>query len=780
MTKKLFRLPYILCYLSAFILGVKQLREPDIWWQLLSGRWMLEHGEITRNDMFSFTMQGNKWVNVKWLYEIFIALIEKLLGPHGIMLLQAFVNIAIVYLLLHVILHISRKLGQQVSGFFTLFSVILFLSICEFRMAGRPEMTSHLFTAAYLLILWRDPVFNWRKSVLLILLQILWTNMHEGYPVGIVIVGCFIAGALFSFLITKEKNTLKTAGGWIITIAGMLLIMVLNPNGTLIWTHTFEIFRQLSVNKYTTELYSATQAEYWNARGWIHVAIAVFVISGWLYRIISERKQLSSVYISPPFISYLIMVAVMLVLSFTASRNIPFAQIVMLPSVPLLLSWLLQKTGLSTRKFYLKLSARTAIACVILAATFYVSVAGNRFYKLTGSVNKYGLHVDMFRNPTGAADFIRTHKLKGPAFSDYFISSYLLWDLYPQFKSYIDLRDLDVFSEKFFNQYFDLYYEPEKFHELDSIYKFNYVVISTSQLTNLQQILYWQDGFNVMYVDPVSIILVRVTKENELLNNGPESRKLFYWPQEIIDPAWATAITTLFNPLVNYDEEDETLAPMYAAKFYNSVSNFRIALKILRPVIGNDLADNAEALSTMGSSYLGDATFTSATKEEKSVKLDSARMYFEMAMKLDDRIKDTYVGLASLAMEDGNLEGAIKHLESYLELDKKNDYIYYLIAMTYRNLWKLKNNPPNHEQIITNLQKAKKLNPNNKRTYLYMAESYWHTGDKDNARQNMRTAMLPGTRFTAYERSLMDTLRQNLGIKEPLPPMEILQHEHHH
>ena len=66
MQKKYFTLPYIICYLCALALAMKQLREPDMWWQLLSGKWMLENGAITRTDVFSYTMAGQKWINVKW------------------------------------------------------------------------------------------------------------------------------------------------------------------------------------------------------------------------------------------------------------------------------------------------------------------------------------------------------------------------------------------------------------------------------------------------------------------------------------------------------------------------------------------------------------------------------------------------------------------------------------------------------------------------------------------------------------------------------------------
>ena len=115
MQRFLQKLPYIVCYVIAFVFGMKQLREPDIWWQLLSGRWMLEHNAITRTDVFSYTMTGHKWINVKWLYEVIIATLEKGFGPEGVILLQCFVNVFILWVLFHTLKKMQERLDKQAA-----------------------------------------------------------------------------------------------------------------------------------------------------------------------------------------------------------------------------------------------------------------------------------------------------------------------------------------------------------------------------------------------------------------------------------------------------------------------------------------------------------------------------------------------------------------------------------------------------------------------------------------------------------------------------------------
>jgi hypothetical protein len=81
----------------------------------------------------------------------------------------------------------------------------------------------------------------------------------------------------------------------------------------------------------------------------------------------------------------------------------------------------------------------------IIGAGLYLSVTTNSFYNAFLPNETYGIGINSSKNPVGASAFIKENHLNGPAFSDYLISSYLLWSLQPDFKTFIDLRDLDVF-----------------------------------------------------------------------------------------------------------------------------------------------------------------------------------------------------------------------------------------------------------------------------------------------------------------------------------------------
>src|SRR5256714_9430037 len=49
--------------------------DPDTYWHLASGQWMLDHHEILRADIFSSTMNGQPYSVGEWLGEIVLAIV---------------------------------------------------------------------------------------------------------------------------------------------------------------------------------------------------------------------------------------------------------------------------------------------------------------------------------------------------------------------------------------------------------------------------------------------------------------------------------------------------------------------------------------------------------------------------------------------------------------------------------------------------------------------------------------------------------------------------------
>lgn len=767
MHKQLTKLPYIICYLCAFALGMKQLRDPDIWWQLVNGKWMLDNGSISNVDAFSYTAAGKSWVNVNWLYQIVIAVLESGMGPHGVMLLQSVVNVVVVYMLLRMMLLFNQQLGKGLSTLFTTVSILLFLAVSEFSMVGSPEMVSLLLTATYMFMLWRSADYSFKKIAWLILLQCIWANMHEGFIIGLILVGLYVVGGLINYLIYKNKDSLqgivKLAAVW----AGMIIVTMLTPAGVQIWNNTIPLFGQ-----------PLEDANYFTARGVTHLVMLTMAVLYWIAVALQNRKINTPIVFSPLLSGYIISLLVLGALSKFRFSHLPYAQIMLLPTIPLAMQWLVGLARVQTKNYYVILAKRTAILSAIAGGLFFVAIVSNSFYKFTDSNHAYGMHISTMHNPTSTAEFIKANNLKGPAFTDIAVASYLLWELYPDFKSFIDSRGSKVFSDKLLRDYNNLDTDTKTFYKLDSLYHFNYIVLSTAALPSLKQTIYWADGFNVVHVDPVAMILLKNNEANTVFNHGPASQKLYTWPQEAIDPGWAEALTRLLNPNISYDNESKINMPLKAARFYNSVGNSRISVRFLNSSIKTDLANNAEAYYLLGDAYRDYANF-SRDNTERAQRLDSAKYYYTQSLKIDKNTFEAYQGLGILAIFNNEYNKGTEYLEQSIDLDNRNSYSYFLNGLCYRNIWQAGGNNQALKKVITNFEKSAELDTTNLKAHLFLAEAYWSNRQRDKAVFNLKKIVDKKIAWTSYDITLLEKLKKQMGFEHIKTPVELINAENH-
>jgi len=177
--------------LAAFALAlVPPPGDPDTYWHLASGRWMVEHGQLLRTDIFSSTVHGQPYSIGEWLGEIVLYLAYLAGGWTGLVILRGLLVFACAFFLTRVALHG----GAPVIVAVPVTCAALLLS--EIVWTDRP----HLFTLALFPLL-LDLLLTARAgrvSVLLAVppLMLLWTNLHGGYAVGLALIGIFTLEAL--------------------------------------------------------------------------------------------------------------------------------------------------------------------------------------------------------------------------------------------------------------------------------------------------------------------------------------------------------------------------------------------------------------------------------------------------------------------------------------------------------------------------------------------------------------------------------------------------------
>jgi hypothetical protein len=213
----------------AYALG--RLSDPDLFWHLATGRFVLSHGAVPTTDPFSWTAAGKPWTAHEWLFGTLMYWLQQRLGWQAILLFQA----AVLALTLHLLLRLCRER----SGSFP--AAALSALLCGYVVSGtvqRPQALSWLLAVLFLLVLER-----WRRGKpdrlwLLPLAMVPWANLHGGFVLGLGLMAAYLAEAVVRGWITGRRVPLAgaaTPGGRPTVLAGWLLAAVaaalVNPQG---------------------------------------------------------------------------------------------------------------------------------------------------------------------------------------------------------------------------------------------------------------------------------------------------------------------------------------------------------------------------------------------------------------------------------------------------------------------------------------------------------------------------------------------------------------------
>lgn len=539
---------YVIGFFVAGAMSIKSLREPDLWWQIRTGEWILVNHQVPKVDVFSFTHQGVNWINIKWGFEVLAAWISNHFGAESVFVIQLLVSVLILFFTFK-IMQLSQIKGAVP---FCITALGLLIAI-EYRIIGRPEMFSHLFVVVYLFLILLY-FHNQPKWIFLTIpLQIVWCNVHEAYAIGIVML--LIFAAVESFLYFKNNSKIPLQMSMVVLAA--IGALAINPRTYLLLIRPFNIFNQVQQNKYTTELDSIFTAEYWHKEAYFFV-ITALLFCGYLISLIKRKQLLSNKVVFP--LSYLSICVAFMFLALTAYRNIVFFQLAVIPIIAHLAFSYFPNIG------------RHKIVVAAFAVILYGLIVSNKYYEMMSSRDRFGLEVLSTNNPTGVAKFMEQRQLQSKkGFSDYLTSSYLLWKLQPNFKTFIDLRDLDIFSADFFDQYLEIINRPEKFHELDQKENFDYVVLYTRSNEALHQYLFNDSVYACTYADPVAALY-------EKTDNIP-SGDFFQSGKAIPTSNFATALNHIANPLYESFDYEQLNTDYEAAAYYTLVGKISLAEK---------------------------------------------------------------------------------------------------------------------------------------------------------------------------------------------------------
>jgi len=204
------------------------IRDPDFWWHVRTGEWMLQHQQLPGHDIYTFWGNPNTWTNHEWLSEVLMWLVWSWWGAPGIVLVFSTVTLlGFVFLLLR---SEMAKPPYLILGAGMLLGLVAASPI----WGPRPQMIEFCLVALELLWLARylqGQARGWAAIYWLPLVMIVWVNLHGSWPSAFLFLGAAVAAQAWGWLAGRDMVAKRRVIGLLAVSMLCVLALLLTPNG---------------------------------------------------------------------------------------------------------------------------------------------------------------------------------------------------------------------------------------------------------------------------------------------------------------------------------------------------------------------------------------------------------------------------------------------------------------------------------------------------------------------------------------------------------------------
>ncbi|MFB3778289.1 MAG: hypothetical protein ACE141_11780 [Bryobacteraceae bacterium] len=448
LTDVVFLMPVVLLFLR--MEGAKRmLGDGDTGWHIRAGEWILQHGGVPRTDMFSFTKAGEPWYAWEWLWDVAFAWLHRQAGMAAVVLASILVLSFTFALLYRLVL---RECPNVLIAFAVTFAATAGSTM---HWLARPHLFTLLFVAVFYALLERARQGRTRLLLLLPPLMVIWTNIHGGFFVGIILIGCYVAGELVQWLLEpdpeKARGALLRSRPFLLTGLVSAAVTLVNPYSYGLHVHMWKFLTGSFHLRYINE-YQPTQFQ--NGLALWYEPLVLLGVAAVAWSVYHRR------------FAHAIMAAGWLHLALFSVRNLPIYLIVAAPCVAGMLYDLLKRVsvaplaswvGKSLRafdRFAEEFGANDRIPRLHLASAAGFVAMASLFYAPAPPAN-FRAEYDVKQYPAAALEVLRGPETARSIFADDEWGDYLIYRLYPQTKVFVDGR-FDLYGEEFTKKYLDV------------------------------------------------------------------------------------------------------------------------------------------------------------------------------------------------------------------------------------------------------------------------------------------------------------------------------------
>jgi len=467
--------------------------DPDLWWHLRTGQWIVETGHVPHSDPFSFTRAGHAWVSHEWLSEVVFYELWKHGGAAALIVFAAIITTA-GFMLLYL-----RCPGKK---HWAAAATVLGALAAAPSWGVRPQMFTFTLASLLLWLLERGTEEDRPRLLLWIPpLFLLWLNLHAGFALGPALLLAYGVGLIMETAVgnTPWQQARPIIFRVLLLLLACLALVPLNPSGAQLYRYPLDTLRSPGMRSFIGEWRSPDFHE-WMYRPFLLVWLLI------LTALASSRWRPKGRVIVP-----------LLLTSFAALdavRHIPIFVLVAIPVMAAALPVTSASLAVSRRspdssRFRPLFNGAVVILIGVFALVKWVSLARNQDARVA----------EQF--PQQAVAFLRAGDYPRRIFVYYDWGGYAIWKLYPEYRVFVDGR-ADLYGDDLLRQSIKTALELRTgWRDVLDRWKVEAVLVPPS--CALAQALLLDPNWHAAFSDSKAIILLRKHPPSKALtfSRGP-------------------------------------------------------------------------------------------------------------------------------------------------------------------------------------------------------------------------------------------------------------------
>lgn len=376
------------------------ITDPDIWWRLRTGQWIVEQNSVPVTDVFSAFSMGKPWIEYSWLFEVFVYHIHAQFGLSGLVYFVLILSFLITFAAHQLVRRTSAPFAAEIA------LVVLAGTAMKYLMTPRPWLFTILFFAIEMFAI--DHARRSGKLQLLWPLPLLfafWANLHIQFVYGLAAVGLLLGESIlviifgwFGHKIDAPALSAKRLALVLLSCAGATL---LTPYHYLLYQQIYDYVGGTVAFGTVTELLSMS---FRSPDNWIALSltiVAAFVL-GW-----KKKWQ--------PFPIMLFLMSTFL--AFRARRDVWILVLVTI--------WIIGEASRASFDAHALQFTKGQIAATTVLVAFVTYC-----FSVTRQITQSDLQSAVEKKyPVNAVKYVEANNLPGPLFNDFDWGGFLIWGL---------------------------------------------------------------------------------------------------------------------------------------------------------------------------------------------------------------------------------------------------------------------------------------------------------------------------------------------------------------